>query len=336
MYSAYLFPLLLGAVFSMEVVVRPHDDENMHKDGGWQVWKTGHNKKYGDEGEEKVRYAIWKDNLQRIVEHNKKSTSVFLAMNKFGDLTNTEYRARMLGFKSKKPSSSEGSTFLAPENVELPAAVDWRPKGYVTPVKDQGQCGSCWAFSATGSLEGQHFRKTGKLVSLSEQNLVDCSRKFGNDGCDGGLMDYAFLYIKHNKGIDTEKSYPYKAEDDPCTFKRSTVGANDTGFVDIKSGSEAALKQAVATVGPISVGIDASHFSFQFYATGVYEEDDCSSTELDHGVLAVGYGVSPQGKKYWLVKNSWNTDWGKQGYIWMARDYNNNCGIATQASYPLV
>jgi len=336
MHTLFAIALLLGVVSSMEVVVTNQEVENMHHDGGWQVWKTGHDKRYGNEGVERVRYQIWKDNLRRIVEHNKKSTNLFLGMNKFGDLTNAEYRSKMLSLRSKKVGSGEGSTFLPPSNIELPDAVDWRTKGYVTPVKDQKQCGSCWAFSATGSLEGQHFRKTGKLVSLSEQNLVDCSRKFGNEGCDGGLMDYAFLYIKHNKGIDTEASYPYKGKDDPCTFKRSTVGANDTGFVDIKSGSEAALKQAVATVGPISVGIDASHFSFQFYVRGVYEEDDCSSTELDHGVLAVGYGVSPKGRKYWLVKNSWNTDWGQKGYIWMARDYNNNCGIATQASYPLV
>jgi cathepsin L len=146
--------------------------------------------------------------------------------------------------------------------------LDWRDKGYVTPVKDQGQCGSCWAFSATGSLEGQHFRATLNLVSLSEQNLVDCSRQQGNFGCSGGLMDRAFEYIEVNNGIDTELSYPYVAVEGDCQFKAANVGATDTGFTEIKSKSEDALQQAVAIVGPISVAIDASHSSFQLYKSG--------------------------------------------------------------------
>jgi len=323
---------LFGAVFSAVVIER--ESEIIH-DEGWQIWKAGHNKKYSDFKEEKVRFAIWKDNLERIVEYNKKSSNVFLAMNQFGDLTNTEFKATVNGYRSSNVSRT-GSTFLAPANLKAPASVDWRTKGMVTEVKDQKQCGSCWAFSATGSLEGQHQKKTGKLVSLSEQQLVDCSRKFGNLGCEGGLMDLAFTYIKKNGGIDTEASYPYIGKDGKCHFDKSTIGATDTGFVDIKSEDEGALLQASATVGPISVAIDASHFSFQFYFSGVYDEDDCSSTQLDHGVLVVGYGTSPRGIKYWLVKNSWGTKWGQKGYIWMSRDKNNQCGIATQASYPLV
>lgn len=260
-------------------------------------------------------------------------------MNSFGDMENEEYRRLIsqgcLGsFNTSAPRS--GSAFLLlPQAADLPTAVDWRDKGYVTDVKDQKECGSCWAFSTTGSLEGQNFRKTGKLVSLSEQQLVDCSGDFGNMGCGGGLMDSAFQYIKANGGIDTEDSYPYEAEDGKCRYNPATVGAKCSGYVDIKQGDEDALQEAVATIGPVSVAIDAAHESFQFYESGVYNEPECSSSELDHGVLAVGYGTE-DGHDYWLVKNSWGLQWGDRGFIKMTRNKHNQCGIATASSYPLV
>merc|ERR1719318_1113067 len=233
---------------------------------------------------------------------------------------------------------SRGSTYMSPLTpVTLPKNVDWRKKGYVTPVKNQGQCGSCYSFSATGALEGQNFKKTGKLISLSEQQIVDCSTAYGDHGCQGGLMDNVFEYIKEAGGLETEEDYPYLAEQQTeCDFNKSEIAAKVTGFVDVPEGDEDALRDASATVGPIAVAIDASHFSFQFYHSGVYDEWFCSQTRLDHGVLAVGYGADTQGTKYWLVKNSWGVGWGQKGYIWMSRDRNNQCGIATQASYPLV
>merc|ERR1711922_40173 len=173
--------------------------------------------------------------------------------------------------------------------------------GYVTPVKNQERCGSCWAFSTTGSLEGQHFKASQKLVSLSEQNLVDCSKKEGNKGCKGGLMDNGFKYVIKNGGIDTED----------------------------------ALQQAIAEIGPISVAMDAGHMSFQHYRTGIYKEKQCSSIKLDHGVLAVGYGSNSEGD-FWIVKNSWGEIWGDKGYFMLARNEHNMCGLATQASYPVV
>jgi len=303
-------------------------------DESWHLWKATHSKGFNDLNEEKVRYTIWQDNLRRITEHNSANSGVYLQMNHFGHMTNTEFRAQMNGYLMNGGNKT-GSTFLAASHSTIPDTVDWRTEGYVTPVKNQAQCGSCWAFSTTGSLEGQTFKKTGKLVSLSEQNLVDCSTKQGNHGCQGGLMDYGFQYIKVNGGIDTEASYPYTGRNGKCHYKAADKGAEDTGFVDVKEGDEDALKQALATVGPISVAIDASHFSFQFYHSGVYNERKCSSTQLDHGVLAVGYGTY-QGKDYWLVKNSWGPGWGKKGYIMMSRNQKNQCGIASSASYPLV
>jgi cathepsin L len=307
----------------------------------WETFKTKYERMYEDLREELHRYKTYASNVLRIEAHNlaEALTGVHgytLAINEFADMSNDEFR-QLRNTYVMRSGPSNGSRFLAPEGLELPPSVDWRPKGYVTKVKNQGQCGSCWAFSTTGSLEGQHFKKTGKLVSLSEQNLVDCAGgKYGNQGCQGGLMDQAFSYIRDNKGIDTEASYPYKGRNDNCHFNRANVGATDTGYVDVKSGDEKALEQATATVGPISVAIDASHFSFQFYSHGVYNPWWCSSTRLDHGVLVVGYGTDDKGKQYWIVKNSWGPGWGNEGYIWMARNANNKCGIATQASYPLV
>jgi cathepsin L len=308
----------------------------------WEDFKMLYGKSFDDEAMENEHMLAFISSQQRVARHNALyeagEVSFQQGINHLSDLPRSEYQ-RLNGFRMDlRRHQSNVSTFLPPLNMgALPATVDWRTKGYVTPVKDQKQCGSCWAFSATGSLEGQHFRQTGKLVSLSEQNLVDCSHPEGNDGCNGGLMDDAFKYIAINKGIDTEASYPYLAVTEPtCHFKRSTVGAQDVSYVDIATGNEQALLAAVATQGPISVAIDASNESFQQYQSGVYYEQECSSTQLDHGVLVVGYGTDAEGGDYWIVKNSWNADWGMNGYIWMARNKNNNCGIATAASYPLV
>ncbi|XP_067951015.1 procathepsin L-like [Watersipora subatra] len=310
-----------------------------HLQTHWETFKKQHSKSYS-ESEEKSRYQKFVKNFATVMQHNSEQVmglhSYSLGLNKYSDLDNFEVRTKMNGYKKPENYKRSGSTYLPPAAVtSLPDAVDWRSEGYVTPVKDQGQCGSCWAFSTTGSLEGQHFRQSGSLTSLSEQNLVDCSISYGNDGCNGGLMDQAFQYIKDNKGIDTEQIYPYTAEDGTCEFVKSGVGAEDTGFVDIPEGDEEALKKAVANVGPVSVAIDASHESFQLYSSGVYDERECSTEQLDHGVLVVGYGTE-DGQDYWLVKNSWGESWGLQGYIKMSRNRDNQCGIASSASYPLV
>jgi len=325
------FVLISLAVVALAAYVSAH---SLPSD--WEHFKAKHGKTYTG-AEDKVRQNIFNKNVEKINAHNalhaqgKKTFTV--AVNKFADLHPQEFHRLRKGYKFNP------SKFNFVEQLftvaDLPDSVDWRTKGIVTPVKDQGQCGSCWAFSAVASLEGQHALATGNLTSLSEQNLVDCSQDEGNDGCDGGLMDQAFQYVKDNRGIDTEASYPYAAVDEQCQFKRRSVGASLSSWVDVASRSENALQAAVATVGPISIAIDASSWAFQFYSDGVYFDDECSSDFLDHGVTAVGYDALDT-VPYWTVKNSWGEDWGKQGYILMARNHNNQCGVATAASYPVV
>jgi cathepsin L len=311
---------------------------NVELDGHWETFKATHKKQY-DAQFEFVRRLIWESNLKYIQRHNLEYDmgvhTYSLGMNEFGDMTFEEFKSAFLGVKLQKRNTTGDSIFMSPLNVkDLPDSVDWRTKGYVTGVKDQAQCGSCWAFSATGSIEGQYARKTGTLESFSEQQLVDCSGSFGNEGCNGGLMDQAFDYVQQY-GIERESDYAYTARDGKCHYDASKVVTKVTGHVDIPEGNEDKLKEAIATAGPVSVAIDASNFSFQFYRSGVYNERSCSSSELDHGVLAVGYG-DLNGVPYWLVKNSWGTSWGQKGYIFMSRDKQNQCGIATASSYPLM
>jgi len=293
------------------------------------------NRKSYHHDEFRIRYEIFKRNLDFITNWNADSSHTHkVAMNKFGDLTNQEFAKIYLGFKMPENGKLTGNVFQPDVVVDaLPSKWDWRTKGAVTAIKNQGQCGSCWSFSTTGSTEGCHKLKTGTLVALSEQNLMDCSYSQGDNSCEGGLMTNAMNYIISNGGIDTEASYPYQGVDETtCSYSSSNSGATLASYNNIASGDENALQQAVYK-GPVSVAIDASQNSFQFYSSGVYSDPDCSSTSLDHGVLAIGWGVD-SGTAYWLVKNSWGTDWGLSGYIEMARNDNNMCGIATMATLP--
>merc|ERR550534_755877 len=305
---------------------------DLRLDGRWQRFKAQHSKVYS-QGVEAIRRGIWEDNLKFIEAHNEAADrgehAFWVGENHFADMTTAEFAAKMNGYVMR--SEPRLPDYHVPNATAIADDVDWRTKGYVTEVKNQEHCGSCWAFSTTGSLEGQHFKKSNSLVSLSEQNLVDCSKKEGNKGCKGGLMDNGFEYVKKNGGIDTEASYPYTGKDGAfCKFKDADVGATLTSFKDIRKG-ETNLQEAVSSVGPISVAMDAGHQSFQLYKRGVYSERLCSSTKLDHGVLAVGYGAEGS-KDYWIVKNSWGKVWGEEGYFMLARNKNNMCGIATQAS----
>jgi len=290
-------------------------------------------KKYETAEEVKLRFSIFSDNLKMIRSHNKKGLSYTLALNKFADWTWEEFSSLRLGAAQNCSATLKGNHMIT--DAVLPEAKDWREVGIVSPVKDQGHCGSCWTFSTTGSLEAAYAQAFGKAISLSEQQLVDCARPFNNFGCNGGLPSQAFEYIKYNGGLDTEEAYPYTGKDGVCKFSSENIGVQVLDSVNITLGAEAELKHAVGTVRPVSVAFQVVQ-SFRFYKGGVYTSDTCGSDPMDvnHAVVAVGYGVE-NGVPYWLIKNSWGADWGEHGYFKMEMG-KNMCGVATCASYPVV
>ncbi|XP_012673533.2 cathepsin S [Clupea harengus] len=304
----------------------------------WQLWKKTHSKAYNIEAEDLMRRELWEKNLQLISLHNLESSmglhTYDLAMNHMGDLTPEEILQQYALTRVPSDLRRDTSAFVGAPGASVPDSIDWREKGYVTGVKMQGACGSCWAFSAVGALEGQLMKTTGTLVDLSPQNLVDCSSKYGNKGCNGGFMHQAWQYVIDNQGIDSDAAYPYQGVQGQCQYKADQRAANCTSFKFVTEDSEDALKEALATIGPVSVAIDATRPQFTFFRSGVYNDASCTQ-KVNHGVLAVGYG-SMEGQDYWLVKNSWGATFGDHGYIRMARNKNNQCGIAKYACYPIM
>jgi cathepsin L len=317
---------------------------------------------------EELRRAIFDANVHKVNRHNLEGHSWTMAINEYADLTSREFAIGRIGGYLPRRLRTSRAQAVSEVRTDLPSSVDWVSAGAVTAVKNQGQCGSCWAFSTTGSVEGAHEISTKTLVSLSEQELVDCSSAEGNQGCNGGLMDQAFQYIIKNGGICTyvsaalavvccamcvgarpytvlvlcflrtrsEASYPYKGVDGSCK-KSCTKAATISSFTDVTVNSDSALATAVAK-NPVSVAIEADQSSFQLYSGGVLTA--ACGTQLDHGVLAVGYGTA-SGVEYWKVKNSWGASWGEQGYVRLARgsSYNGGagqCGIYSDPSYPVV
>jgi len=325
--KAFLFLSLL--VFSVWASI-----ENLSEDeiqAKFLSWVAENEKEYSHD-EFYYRFKIWKDNLEKVLQHNERSDVSFtLSMNKFADLTNSEFQKKYTVPQKvvEIPLQEIKPPIQSHVILSLPATVDWRNQGSVTAVKDQGQCGSCWAFSTTGAIEGAWEIATGKLESLSEEQLVECDTT--NYGCGGGWPIDAMSWLMSNGGSDTEASYPYTSgngQSGKC--KSGTFGANITSSKLLRRGDESELQSATATIGPVSVCIDASNPSFQLYSHGVYNETNCNPRNLDHAVLVVGYG-NEGGVDYWLVKNSWGTSWGESGYIKMTRNGGNQCGIASEA-----
>jgi C1A family cysteine protease len=304
----------------------------------FQQWSEANGRVY-QPTERDYRESVYYANVAKIDAHNEGNFSWTMDVNQFADLTADEFKAQVVSSSFRRSAVRNATVGVRGlwSRADLPASVNWTAAGAVTPVKDQAQCGSCWAFSTTGSVESAWFLAKGTLPSVSEQQLVDCSTAEGNQGCNGGLMDYAFEYIIKNKGITTEAAYPYTATGpNTCVAAGKPVAATLSGYKDVPVNSETALETAIAQQ-PVSVAVEADQSVFQFYSGGVM--DSACGTQLDHGVLAVGYGTLG-GKEYYLVKNSWGASWGANGYILLGRGAKFNpsgqCGLQMAASYPVV
>ncbi|XP_040378057.1 senescence-specific cysteine protease SAG39-like [Oryza brachyantha] len=309
-----------------------------------EKWMAEHGRTYRDEDEKARRREVFGANAKLIDSFNAAAEaeggSHRLATNKFADLTDDEFRAARTGYQ-RPPSVAGGGSGgrFRYENFSLAAApqgMDWRAMGAVTGVKDQGSCGCCWAFSAVAAVEGLTKIRTGQLVSLSEQELVDCDIRGEDQGCDGGLMDNAFQYIARRGGLAAESSYPYRGVDGACRGRAAAASSSSIrGFQDVPANNEGALMAAVAHQ-PVSVAINGAGYVFRFYDRGVLGGAGCG-TELNHAVTAVGYGTASDGTGYWLMKNSWGASWGEGGYVRIRRGVGQEgaCGIAKMASYPV-
>ncbi|XP_021746603.1 vignain-like [Chenopodium quinoa] len=340
MHTAKFFLVLLSAalVLGLAESFDFHEKDLASEESLWDLYERwrAHHTVSRDLQEKQRRFNVFKANARHVHQTNKMDKPYKLKLNMYADMTNHEFRtsygSKIAHHRMFHPRPV--TEFMHGKLEDVPASVDWRAKGAVTPVKNQGNCGSCWAFSTVAAVEGINQIKTKQLVSLSEQELVDCDHD--NEGCNGGLVEHALGYIKKAGGVVAETTYPYAAKDETCnSAKTNTPVVKIDGYEVVPENNEDALTKAVANQ-PVSVAIDASGSDMQLYSEGVFS-GKCG-TDLDHAVTAVGYGITQDGTKYWIVKNSWGPGWGEKGYIRMQRGVSAKeglCGIAMDACYPI-
>jgi cathepsin L len=317
-----MFLLLRLACSSL---IRPHEEKQ------FVAFMREHGKIYTG-AEYHFRLGVFMANARFVQEFNRRRHSFSISLNKFSVYTQAEYVC-LLGVNSR---GSPRLLHANPLSIEAPDSLDYRDQGAVnTPVRDQGNCGSCWAFSAITAQESQWFLQSGSLVQFSESNLVDCV--ITNSGCDGGWPHLAYEYVTSNQQgkINLGADYPYKAVDGPCRYDSTKAIGNIVSYVNVTQGDEIDLKNKLYQYGPASICIDASSVWFMLYSSGIYDNPNCAQDvdNLDHAVGLVGYGTEGLAD-YWIVRNSWGPDWGENGYVRMARNKGNQCGSASVAVIP--
>jgi len=288
----------------------------------FQKFLIKYNKKYNTIAEYFLRYNVFKKNLQRFSQNK---ASYKMGINQFTDLTPTEFRKGYLNLDMKLVNKINYKKVSVNSKNDAPESWNWVNEGVFGPVKDQGYCGSCWAFSAMGNIEALNAMKTKEYVALSEQQLVDCDTEY-DQGCNGGLMEYAFAYLVE-KGCMTEKDYPYVGYDDTCHYDESKVFLRIDSWLMLDTQDENEIKEFLYTNGPLAIAINAD--PFQYYTGGIIDEDEwsCDPEGLNHGVVLVGYG-NESGVDYWIIRNSWGDYWGEDGYVRVARG-KGTCGVNT-------
>ncbi|KZC12523.1 Cathepsin K [Dufourea novaeangliae] len=338
LYLAFhsLAALSLGGIHAFEKGKRFPPEISEKLDEYWNAYKVRCNKSYAGNVEAARRMA-WEENLVTIYKHNLMASaghhSYTLRDNHMADLGTRQYIRDMVKLipSRKRRVSKEpmvGAVLHDPRRV--PARLDWRDVGFRTGPENQKDCGSCYAYSIAGSIQGQIFKETGTMIPLSEQQLIDCSSSTGNLGCSGGSLRNTLRYLEKAKGLMARVHYPYKGRQGACRFHEALSAVNITSWAVLPARDEKALEAAVATIGPIAASINASPKTFQLYHEGVYDDDACSSDMVNHAMLIVGY--TP---KEWILKNWWGDGWGEKGYMRLAKN-KNRCGIANYAAYAKV
>lgn len=297
-------------------------------------WMREYNKTFTEDAIP-FRFQVWKQHFDFIAAHNRENHTYLLGMNADGAMTDDEFRRLRLGYLPINQSVlSDAAEEDVPLSFQVPSSVDWRLQGAVTPIKDQGDCGSCYTFVATATIEGAMVLQGSPLVSLSESQLLDCTKPYGNQGCNGGLMDNCYKYAVAKGGVCSEEEYPYKPKVSTCRSAncKTVPGTHIRDFVKVRKNDEkSALLQAVAKQ-PVAVAVQGDSTVFRFYKSGIFDNVKCG-TNLNHAVAAIGYDTSPANLPFWILKNQWGISWGEEGFMRLIRN-KNVCGVAKDASYP--